>query len=91
MNKENFYITTKSFDTIEEFIDSIERGKEVGFNFNKKGYFIEKVSDGYEIWENKDETSLKKVVDVEHLLKYQIEGNELHNLILEAEITWRNQ
>jgi len=97
MKKENYGKSLESlnlnsikFETIDEFIDSIERGKEVGFKYSEKEYFVCYLDVGYVISQVNPEKDEKIYSTSKEVLGYSIEGKELKDIIVGAEITWRN-
>jgi len=69
------------FDNLEEFIDNITRGGEVEFFFNNKKYSITQPKGRIAFFEQENEQSIIFFNDVNELITFKIDGEEIQNIV----------
>lgn len=69
------------FDSIEEFVDNLERGGEVEFIYNKKNYSITRPNGLICFMEVGNEASEVIFNKVNELLEYKIENQKIRDII----------
>lgn len=78
------------FETKKEFIDFINRGGEVEFQFLEKNYSITHSTEGICVIEQYKPKSLQIFAQVEDLFTHSIEGNKMEDILTEIQPTFRS-
>ena len=79
----------EKFESLDEFIDNIERGGEVEFIYNNKKYSITHSDKKICYIEQGNALSIRDFVDINELLDFTIEGNKFKNIVKEIQPFFR--
>lgn len=80
----------KSFDTIDEFVDNINMGGEVEFEYNGKLYFAGMIGKNkWTAYEYHNDESSKEYASAEEVCSYPIEDKTIGEVITKAKIMFR--
>lgn len=81
------------YETFQEFVDALERGEEIEFRYNGKGFWITHPTEAFDIYQyggsdNQclEETARTYETAEEMLESYDIDGKKLKDIALEIEI-----
>jgi len=80
---------TDKFDSLEEFVDNLNRGGEIEFSFNGKKYSITHPEGMISFIEQGNECSLIDFSDVNQLLKHKIDGQDICSIVTEIQPFFR--
>jgi hypothetical protein len=72
---------TDKFESLEEFIDNLNRGGEIEFFFNEKKYSISQPEGNPTFIEQGNENSLRDFNNVNELLEYKIDNQKISDIV----------
>jgi hypothetical protein len=72
---------TDKFESLEEFIDNLNRGGEIEFLFNEKKYSISHPEGNLTFIEQGNENSLRDFNNVNELLEYKIDNQKISDIV----------
>ena len=90
MNGNKNIIRYSKYESVDDFIKSIEYGKEVGISYKGVDYGIFLIDGVYSFSESKHEETEVIFSSVEDLLEVDIQGEQLKDIITEVELWLRN-
>ena len=80
---------TDKFETVDEFIDFLNRGGEVEFKFNNRIYSITHGNKNFYFIEQYNALSEQVFFSIDELLGYKIENHKLYDIITAIEPFFR--
>ena len=72
---------TDKFDSLDEFIDNINRGGEIEFIFNEKEYSISHSKSSISFIEQGKKDSLRNFKNVNELLEYKVDNQKISDIV----------
>jgi hypothetical protein len=79
----------KHFETVEEFVDNLQRGGEIEFTYRNKIYSITHPEGRLCFIEQYNNNSLKYFDSIDELLNFSIENNLIKNIVTKIQPIFR--